>query len=641
MEDLVGQQIDQYLIERHLARGGMADVYLARDVYLQRPVALKIMLSGLTQDQELTARFQREAQAIAKLNHPNIIQIYTTGLAATGSPYLAMQYIPGGSLQEEMTHLADNARPLTTQRVLTLAGQVADALRAAHKAGIIHRDLKPSNILLREDGTAVVTDLGIAAVQEASARLTRTGHVMGTPYYMSPEQAMGKPVDGRADIYALGVILYEMLCGTVPFKADSPLAVLSQHLYEPPPPLFERRRDLSATTYQTVEMCLQKEPDKRFQTAEQLRAALNQALQAETNPRLQATELLDTPTRQVAATSPVEQAAAATPVTPTKRRLPAWLPYAGGAAAAVALILAAVLLWPRDNNESNELPTTVSQSAAASELAITVFPTSTVPVEPTDTPVPTDNTSVTPTPLSTIPAATDTPPPTNTPQPTPIPPAVASNINAPFMNTAPIIDGNLDEWLGVTPVLAAYRTFEDASWDSSEDLTAAWQLAWDNGNLYLAITVIDDIHVQNQSGNLIFQGDSVDMQLDTNRLGDLSSSLSSDDFQITLSPGDFNALPPSAWRWTADNNGSIVNAPNHSIVVSAQRTEAGYTIEAAVPWQDLNTTPNTGLVLGASFNATDNDQVGTAVQEVFYSHVSSRTLLSPNTWGTLTLTSGN
>jgi hypothetical protein len=131
------------------------------------------------------------------------------------------------------------------------------------------------------------------------------------------------------------------------------------------------------------------------------------------------------------------------------------------------------------------------------------------------------------------------------------------------------------------------------------------------------------------------------MQLDTNRQGDLSNSLSSDDFQITFSPGDFNALPPSAFRWTANNNGSIVNAPDHGIVVQVQRTESGYIIEAAVPWRDLNMTPNTGMVLGASFNATDNDQVGTAVQEVFYSHVASRTLLSPNTWGTLTLTSGN
>ncbi len=194
----------------------------------------------------------------------------------------------------------------------------------------------------------------------------------------------------------------------------------------------------------------------------------------------------------------------------------------------------------------------------------------------------------------------------------------------------------------MTPVLAAHRTFADASWDGSEDLTATWQLAWDNNNLYLAVTVLDDIHVQIQSSNLIFQGDSVDMQLDTDRLGDFErNNLSSDDFQITLSPGDFNTLPASVWRWTATDNGSLLDAPDHGIIVRAQRTDTGYLIEAAVPWRDLNVTPSNGLVLGASFNATDNDRVGTAVQEVFYSHIASRTLLSPNTWGTLTLAPGN
>lgn len=620
MKNLVGQQIDQYLVERHLAKGGMADVYLARDVLLQRPVALKVMLSDLVHDKELSARFQREAQAIAQLNHPHIIQIYTTGSAPSGEPYLVMQYISGGSLQEEMTRLVERDQQFSPQRGLQLAAQVASALRVAHAAGIVHRDLKPSNILLRDDGTAVVTDFGIAAVQEASARLTRTGHVMGTPYYMSPEQASGKAVDGRADIYALGVILYEMFGGSVPFKADSPLAVLSQHLYEPPPPLAQRRHNLRPITYQTIDRCLAKEPENRFRTAEELFRALEQALQAESG--LPPTEILATPTRQTAVPQPPIQ---------TK---PAWLPYAAGSALAIIAILAVVILWPRGGRTEGALPTAVNQSLLPSpEPAITVFPTDIVDPVTTEAALPV---------ATAAPAATDTPPPTNTPPPTAIPPVVTTNVNAPFFSSAPTIDGNLNEWIGVTPVLAAYRTFEDASWDGSEDLTATWQLAWDNSNLYLAVTVLDDIHAQIQSGNLIFQGDSVDMQLDTNRLGDFErNNLSSDDFQITLSPGDFNTLPASVWRWTATDSGSLLDAPDHGIIVRAQRTDTGYLIEAAVPWRDLNVTPSNGLVLGASFNATDNDRVGTAVQEVFYSHIASRTLLSPNTWGTLTLAPGN
>jgi serine/threonine protein kinase len=620
MKNLIGQQIDQYLIERHLAKGGMADVYLARDVLLQRPVALKVMLSSLVHDKEMIARFQREAQAIAQLNHPHVIQIYTTGIAPSGEPYLVMQYIAGGSLQEEMTQLVENHQQFSPQRSLQLATQVASALRVAHAAGIVHRDLKPSNILLRGDGTAVVTDFGIAAMQEASARLTRTGHVMGTPYYMSPEQASGKAVDGRADIYALGVILYEMFSGSVPFKADSPLAVLSQHLYEPPPPLMQRRRNLQPITYQTIDKCLAKEPENRFRSAEELFRALEQALQAESG--LPPTEILSTPTRQTAVPEP------------SVRTRPAWLPYAAGSALAIIVILAVVILWPRDREETGGSPTAVSQSLLPSlEPAITVFPTETAESAITEVSLPV---------ATAVQEATDTPPPTNTSPPAAISPVVTTNVNAPFFSSAPTVDGNLNEWIGVTSVLVAHRTFTDTSWDGSEDLTAAWQLAWDNNNLYLAVTVLDDFHVQIQSSNLIFQGDSVDMQLDTDRLGDFeSNNLSSDDFQITLSPGDFNTLPASVWRWTATDSGSILDAPDHGIIVRTQRTETGYVIEAAVPWRDLNVTPSTGLVLGASFNATDNDQVGTAVQEVFYSHIASRTLLSPNTWGTLTLTSGN
>jgi hypothetical protein len=163
-------------------------------------------------------------------------------------------------------------------------------------------------------------------------------------------------------------------------------------------------------------------------------------------------------------------------------------------------------------------------------------------------------------------------------------------------------------------------------------------LAWDNRNLYIGVSVADDLHVQSQSGNQIYRGDSLELQVDSDRQGDWNSSrLSPDDFQILFSPGDFNGLQPSAFRMRATESGQITDAPGHRIVVSAQRTSVGYDLEAAIPWSDLLITPRSGLVLGAALNANDNDILGAAVQEVMMSNVSTRTLTNPTTWGTMVL----
>jgi hypothetical protein len=168
-------------------------------------------------------------------------------------------------------------------------------------------------------------------------------------------------------------------------------------------------------------------------------------------------------------------------------------------------------------------------------------------------------------------------------------------------------------------------------------VTATWRLWWDNSNLFVAVQVEDDTHVQTQTGNQIFKGDSVSLQIDSDLAGDFGPELSPDDYQINLSPGDFASIAPSTFRFQGTSNGGTVDAPGHSIALAAQQTGQGYSLEAAIPWQDIDLTPAAGLVIGAAFNVNDNDSPGTAVQEVMKSHITTRAFRDPTSWGSLTL----
>ncbi len=275
--NLIGQHINQYRVTQLLARGGMAEVYIAEDTELKRTAVLKVMLPALANNPTFHERFRREAQATARLEHPNIVRIYGTGVTPDKRPFLAMQYIPGGSLQQRLQQLASQGQTMPIGQILHIARQIAAALQTAHDHGITHRDLKPSNILLGTDGTPFLADLGLAAMQSAS-RLTRTDQIMGTPHYMPPEQITGGTVNGRSDLYALGIILYEMLTGTVPFQGNTAIMILHQHVNDPPPSLLLRRPGLPQPLYTLVERCLQKQPEQRYQTAQQVVAILDQLL---------------------------------------------------------------------------------------------------------------------------------------------------------------------------------------------------------------------------------------------------------------------------------------------------------------------------------------------------------------------------
>lgn len=268
---LLGQVVaKRYRIERLIGRGGMGVVYLAEHTELHKRVALKVLHRYMSTNTEVVARFEREAVAAGRLAHPSIVAATDFGLLEDGSFYLALEYIDGKSLAEM---LAENG-PLEERRALAIAFQINDALCAAHDAGIVHRDLKPDNVLLvsMEDGRDLVkvVDFGIAKLmldEDHQEGLTRAGLVFGTPEYMSPEQAMGHTVDARSDLYGVGMLLYEMLCGTSPFKAQEVTEMLAKQITEPPPPLPEH---VSTRLGALVLWLLQKDPDERPETAQRL-----------------------------------------------------------------------------------------------------------------------------------------------------------------------------------------------------------------------------------------------------------------------------------------------------------------------------------------------------------------------------------
>jgi len=241
----------------------------------------------------------------------------------------------------------------------------------------------------------------------------------------------------------------------------------------------------------------------------------------------------------------------------------------------------------------------------------------------------------------------DQPTPMATEPGSPVPPTAVPTVALPHLGnvaatrftTPPTIDGDLSEWSGLTGTNSSYRVYNIADWDGSDDLDATWRVGWDDSQLYFAVGVVDDIHVQEQSGNLIYKGDSLDIQFDTDRNGDYGDGLSPDDIQITISPGNFSDIPESAFRFRGNSSGRIVDYPGTVTLVAARKSASGYTVEVAIPWSDLQLEPRAGLVIGIALNADDNDTVGEARLEVMKSHVPSRTLTDPSGWGTLQLQS--
>jgi hypothetical protein len=482
----------RYQIQEMLGQGGMSAVYKAQDPNLRRVVAVKLIHGHLSSDAEFVRRFQEEGAAVARLRHPNIIQVFDFNHDGD-TYYIVFEFIPGESLQGHLKRLIDSGRKMGIDDVTKHAANVCDALDYAHKQGIVHRDVKPANIMLNVQNQAILMDFGIVKIVGGDSH-TATGAVVGTARYISPEQIRGEQIDGRSDVYAMGVVLYEMLSGQPPFKADSAMTLMMMHINDPVPDIRDLRSDVPPDLAAVVQKALAKNPNERYQSAAEMARALRAVGQggitaaaataaAATSPaaNVDATVLEPTPvppSRPAEKAAPAAVAAAAgaaartgsttaPPVTAppvSSSPPPAVSARAGGnrrmlimggvgLIAAVVLCLAAVFIVLNLTGDGNdEEGTAVAESTAAAELTATAESAGdeltqaavTVAVAQA-TAAPTDAPTATATPTRaaspTLAAPTNTAEPTNTPEPTRTPTSAAPT--GPFVRINSIgLDGN-------------------------------------------------------------------------------------------------------------------------------------------------------------------------------------------------------
>jgi serine/threonine-protein kinase len=380
-DPLIGATIDdRYVIEGLLGEGGMGVVYSAKHAKLGRRYALKVLRRELADDKEILSRFMTEARSASEIGNRHIVDVVDFGTLPDGSTYFAMEHLDGSSLTRVIEQRPD------ARRLATIAAQACDGLGAAHDRGIVHRDLKPDNIYVTKSGGqdfVKILDFGIAKVSNAhdGQKLTKAGAVFGTPHYMSPEQAAGMPVDHRADIYALGVIMYEMAAGRLPFEAESFMAMLTKHMYEAPAPIrsVSPTADCPPPLEAIVQKCLEKRPEQRYQTCAELAADLQRFLRGEVVAAV--AELGPSGARKHSAPDYFKTGAnVATATAAPKRGAPVGLIAAGGLAILAIGLGAFVMTRPGPGVTASPTP-----SAAATTDAATAAATATAPAAPIGT----------------------------------------------------------------------------------------------------------------------------------------------------------------------------------------------------------------------------------------------------------------
>ena len=363
-----GSSLGRYRVIEQLGRGGMATVFKCHDPNLDRHVAVKVLPSYYTEDPTFVGRFAQEARTVASLNNPNILQIFDFG-DDKGFTYIVTEMVSGGTLEDKLT-----GEPLQIEDVLRYMRPLAQALDYAHASGIIHRDLKPANVLLSEDDRPILADFGLARMLESAVRFTQANQALGTPEYMAPEQAMGADADHRSDLYAVGILLYQMILGQTPFKADTPAATLMAHVHRPLPLPSTINPNIDPNVEALLLKALAKDPEDRYQSTTEMIHALEEAVDL-TDPSWQ-TQAVRPPVppipaqgRGLDAATPIVDADAVTAAPPQARRgLPkAWI--GAGAAAVVGIVAAAVFFLtqgggsPADDGQPAQTPPAIAGAA--------------------------------------------------------------------------------------------------------------------------------------------------------------------------------------------------------------------------------------------------------------------------------------
>src|ERR1700727_1944375 len=373
----------RYELDGVVGRGGMAEVYRARDIRLDRIVAIKTLRADLARDQIFQARFRREAQSAASLNHPSIVAVYDTGEdMATGVPvpYIVMEYVDGRTVRD----LLQEGHRLLPERSLEIIDGVLRALDYSHQAGIVHRDIKPGNVMVTRNGDIKVMDFGIArAMSDAQATMTQTAQVIGTAQYLSPEQARGDRVDARSDLYSAGCLLYELLTGRPPFTGDSPVAIAYQHVTENPIPPSRVDPEIPAWADAIVLKAMAKDPADRYQTAGEMRNDLQRAMAgAPVAAPPQATEMYAPGTRQMGPGTMMAGAAPTGTISPygpdgdgygedggNGRRKALW--WILGIVAALLLAVIGYLLLSGGGGKTTAVPSVVGQTQQQAVTEVT------------------------------------------------------------------------------------------------------------------------------------------------------------------------------------------------------------------------------------------------------------------------------